>query len=142
MKNINDTLSEILEIEPIDLEEIIPNEIVITDSDIELSSDIEVDFAFARENLKNLIKKGTSAIDSILFVARESEHPRAFEVASNFLKNLSDMNKDLLELQKAKKDVQRQNSRNINDPGITVQKAVFIGSTNELNKLIKAKRDE
>lgn len=138
MKNINDKLSEVLEIEPIVLEEP-KNELVTKETD---SADVDSDFLFARENLKNLIKKGSSAIDSILFVAKESEHPRAYEVASNFLKNLSEMNKDLLELQKQKKDIQKQSSRQVNDSGITVEKAVFVGSTNQLNKLLKSKKEE
>lgn len=138
MKNINDKLSEVLEIEPIDLEEP-KNELIESEKD---SPDVDSDFLFARENLKNLIKKGSAAIDSILFVAKESEHPRAFEVASNFLKNLSEMNKDLLELQKQKKDIQKQSSRQVNDSNITVEKAVFVGSTNQLNKLLKSKKEE
>lgn len=139
MKNVNEKLSEVLEIEPISIETDSVQELIPVEAENDI---IENDFSFARENLKKLITKGAAAIDDILFVAKESEHPRAYEVASAFLKNLSEMNKDLLELQKAKKDVLKQNSRQVNDPSITVQKAVFIGSTNELNKLLKAQKEE
>jgi hypothetical protein len=139
MKNVNEKLSEVLEIEPISIETDSVQELIPVEAENDI---LENDFSFARENLKKLITKGAAAIDDILFVAKESEHPRAYEVASAFLKNLSEMNKDLLELQKAKKDVLKQNSRQVNDPSITVQKAVFIGSTNELNKLLKAQKEE
>jgi len=139
MKNVNEKLSEVLEIEPISIETDSVQELIPVEAENDI---LENDFSFARENLKKLNTKGAAAIDDILFVAKESEHPRAYEVASAFLKNLSEMNKDLLELQKAKKDVLKQNSRQVNDPSITVQKAVFIGSTNELNKLLKAQKEE
>lgn len=139
MKNVNDKLSEVLDIEPISTISTPEAELVPVEKD---TSVVDEDFAFARENLKRLITKGVAAIDDILFVAKESEHPRAYEVASNFLKNMSEMNKDLLELQISKKEINKQNSRQINDPSITVQKAVFVGSTNELNKLLKSKKEE
>lgn len=136
MKNIDEKLSEVLGIEPLETK---TKELQVYEEPT--SNEVEDDFEFARNNLKQLIKKGASAIEGILFVAKESEHPRAYEVASNFLKNLSEINKDLLELQKTKKDVQK-NSRQLNDPGINVQKAVFVGSTAELSKLLKAKKEE
>ena len=69
-------------------------------------------------------------------VAKESEHPRAYEVAAGLIKNLSDLNKDLLEVQKRKRDLtgESQNAKNIN-----VDKAVFVGSTTELVKFLKNK---
>jgi len=83
--------------------------------------------------------KGSSAIDNLLKVAEESEHPRAYEVAANLIKSLSELNKDLMEIQKRKKDLSPQinNSKNIN-----VDKAVFVGSTLELVKLLKNKQEE
>jgi hypothetical protein len=71
-----------------------------------------------------------------LHVAKESEHPRAYEVAAALIKNLSDLNKDLLEVQKRKKDLtgESQNAKNIN-----VDKAIFVGSTTELVKFLKNK---
>lgn len=139
MKTVNDKLSEVLDIDPIEITTAPEQELIVAEKE---TNAVDEDFAFARENLKKLICKGVSALDGILFVAKESEHPRAYEVASNFLKNMSEMNKDLLELQISKKEILKQNSRQVNDPSITVQKAVFVGSTNELNKLLKSKREE
>ena len=81
-----------------------------------------------------MISKGNSAIDNLLLVANASEHPRAYEVAANLIKNLSDLNKDLMEIQKRKKDLAPQSQRG---GDINVDKAVFVGSTTELVKFLK-----
>ena len=133
MKKVNEKLSELFDIEPIDIsekQEVIP--VNVSEED---------DFSFARKNLRELIVKGSTAIDEILFVAKESEHPRAFEVASNFLKNLSELNKDLLQLSKTKKEIEGRDAR-LKGGDINVEKAVFVGSTNELSKLLKKQKEE
>lgn len=135
MKKVNEKLSELFDIEPVDLDaerqENLPTNTVIE----------EDDYSFARKNLRELIVKGSTAIDEILFVAKESEHPRAFEVASNFLKNLSELNKDLLQLSKTKKEIEGRDAR-LKGGDINVEKAVFVGSTNELSKLLKKQKEE
>jgi len=133
MKKVNEKLSELFDIDPIDTsekQEVIP--VNVSEED---------DFSFARKNLRELIVKGSTAIDEILFVAKESEHPRAFEVASNFLKNLSELNKDLLQLSKTKKEIEGRDAR-LKGGDINVEKAVFVGSTNELSKLLKKQKEE
>ena len=135
MKKVNDKLSEVFDIDPIDFEN---KEIV----EVEVKSTFdEDDFSFARKNLRELIAKGSGAIDEILFVAKESEHPRAYEVASNFIKNLSDLNKDLVGLQKTRKEIEGRDAK-LKNGDINVEKAVFIGSTNELSKLLKQQKEE
>jgi len=135
MKKVNEKLSELFDIEPVDLEaerqETLPVNTAIE----------EDDYSFARKNLRELIAKGSTAIDEILFVAKESEHPRAFEVASNFIKNMSELNKDLLQLSKTKKEIEGRDAR-LKGGDINVEKAVFVGSTNELSKLLKKQKEE
>jgi hypothetical protein len=132
MKKINEKLSEIFEVEPIKIEatkqEIVP---------IESDNSVETDTDFARKNIRELIQKGGNAIDDLLQVAKHSESPRAYEVAANLIKNLSDLNKDLLEVQKRKKDLvaDKGSSKDVN-----IDKAVFVGSTAELMKLIKSNK--
>ena len=136
MKNLNEKLSKALEIEPLE---------ILSSTDIEPVKDIvtitdpvDSDAEYARQNLKNLIAKGNDAVDHIVSIAKQSEHPRAFEVAAGMLKNLADMNKDLLEIQKRKQDLKPKvttNTQNIN-----VDKAVFVGSTAEL--LIQLKENK
>ena len=136
MKKINDKLSEIFDVEPINLEESesTSTEIVVS----ETSSVVDADTDFARTNIKTLIEKGNGAIDDLLQVAKHSEHPRAYEVAANLIKNLSDLNKDLLEIQKRKQDLQGIKPSSDNKD-VNIDKAVFVGSTAELMKLIKNK---
>ena len=124
MNKLNTKLSEVLDVDPIQFQTL----------PVEIKTPVEDDSEFARQNIRNLIEKGNSAIDNLLHVAKESEHPRAYEVAAGLIKNLSDLNKDLLEVQKRKKDLtgETQNAKNIN-----VDKAVFVGSTTDLVKFLK-----
>ena len=130
MKKLNENLSNLLDIPAIEEK---PNEIVPVKTEEEISNDAQ----FARQNIKGLITKGDDALDSLLRVAKESEHPRAFEVVAQTLKNLGELNKDLLEIQKRKRELEpKKTSSDIN-----VDKAVFVGSTNDLVKMLKGKRD-
>ena len=137
MKKINEKLSQALDIEPIELT---PTEIVEV-TPIESTNVVDDDAEFARNNIRNLIQKGTTAMDNLLHVAKESEAPRAYEVAATLIKNLSDLNKDLLDIQKKKKDLNKE-EKSGNNNGINVDKAVFIGSTKELVKMLKSSKDE
>ena len=128
MKKINEKLSEVLNIDPIELQETSTEVIEVKDS-------VEDDAEYARQNLRNLIEKGNDAANHIVEIAKQSEHPRAFEVAANMLKNIADMNKDLLEIQKRKQDLRQKITNNTQN--INVDKAVFIGSTTELIKQLR-----
>jgi hypothetical protein len=128
MNKLNETLSEVLDVEPIGSTELLPAQPV---------TKVDDDADFARENIRTLIEKGNLAVDGILHVAKESEHPRAYEVAANLIKNLSDLNKDLMEIQKRKKDLAPQSQRS---GDINVDKAVFVGSTTELVKFLKSNK--
>lgn len=130
MKKINEKLSELFDVEPIKIES--PKQDVVVVSE---TNPVESDAEFARKNIRNLIDKGSHAIDDLLQVAKHSESPRAYEVAANLIKNLSDLNKDLLEVQKRKKDLVVEKSS-----GVNVDKAVFVGSTAELMKLLKTNK--
>ena len=132
MNKLNTNLSEILDIE--DFSE--TKDYTQTTSLTQIEP-VEDDAEFARQNIRHLIEKGNTAIDGILNVAKASDHPRAYEVAATMLKSLADMNKDLMEIQKRKKDLQPKESTSTNS--INVDKAVFIGSTKELIKALKKK---
>lgn len=125
MNKLNETLSQVLDVDPITPTELLP---------ATSTTKVDDDADFARENIRTLIEKGNLAVDGILDVARESEHPRAYEVAATLIKNLSDLNKDLMEIQKRKKDLTPQAQKN---GDINVDKAVFVGSTTELVKFLK-----
>jgi hypothetical protein len=95
------------------------------------------DADYSRANYYNLIEKGNEALDGILEVARESQHPRAYEVAANMIKNLSDVTEKLMILQKQQKDLIPKEQQVAQAQNINVEKAVFVGSTTELLKQLK-----
>ena len=95
------------------------------------------DADYSRANYYNLIEKGNEALDGILEVAKESQHPRAYEVAANMIKNLSDVTEKLMILQKQQKELNPQKAEQQGPTNINVYKAVFVGSTAELLKQLK-----
>lgn len=134
MNNTNKSLSKILNVEPIDIFESNSNtSVVLSNTD----GSVEDDAKFAQENIKNLIQTGTEAMKELSLVAKHSEQPRAYEVMATLIKNLSELNKDLLEVQKRKKDLTTVG----NQKDVNIDKAVFVGSTAELMKLIKNKQE-
>ena len=105
------------------------------------SIDISNDYVESRKNYYDLIEKGQEAIDGILDFAKESEHPRAYEVAAQLIKNVSEVNTQLIDLQKKMQDL--RDSKSIpNNVTNAIENAVFVGSTSELQKLIKGNKNE
>ena len=99
------------------------------------STDIRNDYEYTRGNLYSIIEKGQEAINGILELAQESEMPRAYEVAGQLIKNVADATDKLMDLQKKLKDVNEEEKTK--GPS-TVNNALFVGSTSELSKLLKA----
>ena len=98
------------------------------------TEDIKRDYEYTRGNLYSIIEKGQEAIDGILELAQESEMPRAYEVAGQLIKNVADATDKLLTLQQKLKDVQEEKE---SKGPTTVNNALFVGSTAELQKLLK-----
>lgn len=103
---------------------------------IHQSQEDNPDAHYSRANYYNLIEKGNEALDGILEVAKESQHPRAYEVAANMIKNLSDVTEKLMILQKQQQDLKPKDQQAA-PTNINVDKAVFVGSTAELLKKLK-----
>ena len=97
---------------------------------------VDPDAHYSRANYYNLIEKGNEALDGILDVARESQHPRAYEVAANMIKNLSDVTEKLMILQKQQQEL-KPKEQQATQTNINVDKAVFVGSTADLLKKLK-----
>jgi len=113
MSKSEDILSDVLNIENDKEQNIETLPVVEEKKDIVPVEEVaEQDTQFARDNIKTLITKGNVALDNLLAVARESEHPRAYEVAATMIKNLSDSNKDLLNIQKTRKELTK-NDENV-----------------------------
>ena len=94
--------------------------------------DIKDDYEFSRATLKDLIRTGTLSLDTLAELARESEHPRAFEVLSNSIKNIGDVTDKLMSLQKVKKDLNKEDD----EQRKVTNNNVFVGSTEELQRML------
>lgn len=95
---------------------------------------IDNDYKYSRDTYYELVEKGKQSLDLMMEVARESEHPRAFEVLSGMIKNISDVNDRLMDLNKKKKDIDKKDE--IKKVENTTNN-LFVGSTTELQKLLK-----
>ena len=115
----NDPISQTLDLTPMPVQSHV------------VESQVKDDFEYARGNLINIIQKGGEALDGILDVAGMSQHPRSYEVASTLINSLAAANKDLLELSKRRKELEGETKPT------TVHNNLFIGSTAELQKLLK-----
>jgi len=139
MSKIDENLSNIFDTTHIEVikEETLP---IVVEENKETS--IETDYSFARENIKSLICAGNTAIQNLGEIAKVSEHPRAFEVFSGLLKNLADLNKDLLDIQVKNNQLTGSNTKKETDSGgLSVNQAVFVGSTKDLLSLIKKEQN-
>ena len=99
---------------------------------------VDNDYKYSRDTYYELVEKGKQSLELMIEVARESEHPRAFEVLSGMIKNISDVNDRLMDLNKKKKDLDRKEE--IKKIANTTNN-LFVGSTSELQKLLKNETD-
>jgi hypothetical protein len=138
MSNQTDILDNVLGIaepESMAVKDITPPKPVLVPETKLNDEDIDNDYKYQRENFYNLIERGQDAIDGILDLARESEHPRTYEVAGNLIKQVAEVTEKLGDLQgKMKKLKEVPNSAPQN-----VTNALFVGSTAELQKMLKGK---
>jgi phosphomevalonate kinase len=96
-------------------------------------NNLKNDYDYSRETYYELIEKGKDALENMIEVARESEHPRAYEVLSGMIKNVSDVNDRLMDLNKKQKEINREEVKQV---GSTTNN-VFLGSTSDLQKLLQ-----
>ena len=116
--------------------DIVPAEIEKVQKKEKPSADhVSKDYEYTRGNLYSIIEKGQEAINGILELAQESEMPRAYEVAGQLIKSVSDATDKLMDLQKKLKDVKEEEKSK--GPS-TVNNALFVGSTSELSKILKS----
>ena len=126
------------------IEKIVPK-VIPTKSDVSRYStdltgedDIEDDYKYQRDNFYNLVEKGSAAIDGLLELAKESEHPRTYEVAGNLIKQVAEVTEKLGDLQEKMRRLKEVPS---NAPK-NVTNALFVGSTTELQKMLKDKIED
>ena len=133
--NIIDQALGILDPVETELKKVTPKQIVVKPNSNE--DDIENDYKYQRENFYGLVEKGSQAIEGILELAKEGEHPRAYEVAGNLIKQVAEVTEklgDLQEKMRKLKEVPNSAPKNVTN-------ALFVGSTAELQKMLKGKTD-
>lgn len=104
------------------------------------NEDIEEDYQYHRELLKDLVSMGQESLQNLMMIARESEHPRAYEVTAGLLKTTGDLAKDLIELQLTMNKI--ENTKDGGAPQKVVNNAILVGSTNELLERLRGKNRE
>tara|TARA_X000001036_G_scaffold346938_1_gene326972 strand:- start:292 stop:708 length:417 start_codon:yes stop_codon:yes gene_type:complete len=127
-----DILDEILDIEETtgELVKEKPKDIIVRDDTLD---DIDSDYKFQRDNFYDLIARGQDAIDGILEVAKQSDHPRSYEVAGNLISQVAEVTEKLSRLQSSMKRLKEVP----NNAPKNVTNALYVGSTAELQKLLK-----
>ena len=145
-ERLNDKLSDFLEIEN-KIEEASKEIIQKQKTNIEevkhseiREQDLVDDYTEHRETLKELVNQGQEALQNLLLLAKESEHPRAYEVTGQLLKTTADLTKDLIELQVTMNKI--ENSKDGGKPQKVVNNAILVGSTNDLLEQLKGKNRE
>ena len=132
MSQLNDNMNKILDITP--------SAVVLDTISVPATSvgtlDVSDDFTVARNNIRNIIERGDDALECALELAKESEHPRTYEVVGQLIKVLVDANKDLLNIHKQRKEL---NTTESESSPKNVTNAIFVGSTAELQKIIRGK---
>lgn len=138
MSKLEESVNEILGIESKEPKE--PKEFkpLVPRKENKESPDLDNDYTYSRENYYNLIERGQEAVQGILDVAREGQHPRAYEVALNGIKNVADTIDKLQDLQKKLKDLKEVPKT----AGANIKNALFVGSTAELQKMLKNENTE
>jgi hypothetical protein len=135
--NPDDSLSKVFGVEPLKQGEVVSSGREIIPENKKIEENIDYDYDISRNNLHKLLNQGQDALYHALEIAKQSEHPRAFEVVGNLMKQLADTNEQLLKLseKKQKMDAPKQVEQS---PGkqVTNNNAIFVGSTSELSKLI------
>jgi len=134
-------LDEVFDIEPEPKRgELITKSGEVIPSNDGVQQNIDSDYEKTRHNMHNLLEQGNEALQRAIDVAMGSEHPRAFEVVGGLLKQLSDMNQQLLEL--SEKKLKMSSKKEEKEGGVTNNNAFFVGSTSDLNKLLRAMKQD
>jgi len=133
-----DILDEILDIEESTAELVEKKPDTLTVKRDDTLDDVDTDYKYQRENFYNLIERGQDAIDGILEVAKQSDHPRSYEVAGNLISQVADITEKLGKLQASMKRLKEVP----NNAPMNVTNALYVGSTAELQKLLKKDKEK
>ena len=133
-----DKLDKILGIQPAD--GTTRTDIVVTKDDIK--EKIDSDFTYAREQIYNVLVKSQEAVEDMVDIARQSQHPKSYEVLNSMLKTLADVATNLVDLQKKQQEIIKMSGNQPSDQPQTINNNLFVGSTSELQKMIGQMRGQ
>ena len=136
MNNLDKSLSQVFDVTPIGEPEPKKTTVSTRYKQPDMDTDLTDAYQQSKENLQGIIDQGQEAMYEILEIAKAGQHPRAFEVYATLLKNMTEANDRLLKIQKEMRDISgiKKETTTTN-----IDKAIFVGSTSELSKLLKSK---
>lgn len=138
MNNFDKSMEKIFDVAPTEQKtEILPAVKNNSSVDADLKEDLVDAYQQSKDNLQDIIDQGKEAMNEILEIAKAGQHPRAFEVYGTLLKNMVDANKELLNIQKQMRDMDGKKK----EGDTKIDKAIFVGSSADLNKLLKGNKE-
>jgi len=135
MNNFDKNMEEIFDVTPTEPKKAQPIVATHYNPPSDDKQDLVDAYQQSKENIQEIIDSGKDAMEEILQIAKAGQHPRAFEVYATLLKNMTEANDRLLKIQKDMRDIEGKNKSS----GTNIDKAIFVGSTAELSKLLKGK---
>jgi hypothetical protein len=136
MNTFDKNMEKIFDVTPVEEEKKKPSAVVTVNyNEPDIKQDLTDAYQQSKDNLQEIIDQGKEAMEEILKVAKAGQHPRAFEVYGTLLKNMVDANKELLGIQKQMRDMDGKKK----EGDTKIDKAIFVGSTAELNKFLQSK---
>jgi len=138
MNNFDKSMQKIFDVAPKEEVKEVKTKVAVVNSNDspDMQQDLNDAYQQSRENLQGIIDQGTGALEEILEISKQSQNPRAFEVYGTLLKNMVEANKELLNIQKQMREMDGKRKETNNT---SIDKAIFVGSTSELSKLLKNK---
>jgi hypothetical protein len=133
MNTFDKNMEKIFDVTPVEQKEFELTKTKESNENLDLKQDLNDAYQQSKDNLQDLIDQGKEAMDEILEIAKAGQHPRAFEVYGTLLKNVVEANRELLSIQKQMRDIGGKKK----EGDTNIDKAIFVGSTAELNKLLK-----
>lgn len=131
----HDKLSEILNLDPLPAQT--TTALPATLPSTTANNSIVDDATYARENIRGLIENSVPTLENLIRIANDSQHPRAYEVVTQLVKTISDLNKDLMDIHKKEQELTKPETPAESASGINVKNAVFVGTTKELRDHLK-----
>jgi len=136
MNTFDKNMEKIFDVTPVEEKKKTSEIVSVKYNEPDVKQDLTDAYQQSKENLQEIIDQGKDAMEVILQIAKDGQHPRAFEVYGTLLKNMVDANKELLNIQKTMRDM---DGKKKGDGDTKIDKAIFVGSTAELNKLLNNK---